>query len=156
MKPSPPANASPEEVDRALRTLYVMAGALFAGLLLFAVFVILFPPPREPGRPASENRILHYLSVGLSGVTLITSFLVRAQLLTREARPADPLQRIHRYRVSVLVALALNEGAVLFALVVVYLDGTAFPGLWPALASALAMYFHLPTRHALEHFLSLK
>jgi hypothetical protein len=54
------------------------------------------------------------------------------------------------------MGLALNEGAVLFALVVVWLDRSAFPALYPAIASALAMYFHLPTRHGLEQYLSLK
>ncbi len=171
-EPPTPAEYAAMQPEKVLRTIRVIAGALVAGVVLFAVVacVIVFRPapvaPPVKAEHAAGQTLLVSLSALFACGAVVLSFVIpntfakvtmqMVSKMTQEGTASGPKELFGRLlsaaRMRMIVAMALVEGAAFFGLIAFIVTKSVVP---LAIVGGLlfVLTIHFPTKFKLARWL---
>ncbi len=136
----------PQQLRQAHRSAVIIAAALVNGCVLFGAMIFFLA--QKSVAAAGDYGLIRVLAIGMGGGALLGSFASKKIALQRRetgsSQKKDTVALAVRLTTSMLVALAMVEGAVLFGLTVAFLSRNPADLIVPAVIGVIGFAAHFP------------
>lgn len=143
------------DLDRFVRVVHLIAGAIAASVLIYVVIAWLIAPTLGPtGMEPQTTRLIAVIFGVLSIGHLIAARTFFSSRLRSAATLPLPEQRLESYRIGFIIAFALREAIAIYGLALSFLSGDVIWVVVFGAVSLMSMLLDWPRRSDIERLAS--